>query len=220
MPPFRAAHRNAPNRLLTVNEWLRAHSQNVDAVCPVCEAPVHVRAASSPSTTTHFSHYPNADCPTMEERRDPYRLLVNVPTDPVAGARLLEEVRFHMRELFLSCQALVEGFDFHEFRELLETATARDVWHYQGLTYGMLPFVLVTLRSVFEPTSTVRTDRFYFAFPATIRRQDDLWNLPAHQTRVLWRISAGTGDVRRIEVRTGAPLGEKTWVEALRRALP
>lgn len=220
MPLFRLYHPANPEQLLTVNEWLVTYGAHVRGVCPVCEQPARVRAQSSARTATHFSHFTEANCPTTHERHDPYRLLAGMPVDKAGAVSLRAEARFHVRELFLSCQYLATGLTPAEFRSLLREATVRRVWEYRGLSYAVLPYVLVTLTREFATIPERRTDRMYFAFPAGARRLDDLWNSPHRIQRVLWRITPRVGEVTRFPLELGHPPGEPGWASSLRDAIP
>ncbi len=218
MPLLRALHASAPSHLLTVNEWIATHGK-VDGICPACGESVLIRGASAPNTDTHFSHYPNAACPTVTGKRDPFRALNDIPHDRSAAVDLVRRARYHMRDLFLSCQGLVTGLTVPEFESLLEIATTRNVWYLKGLNFPLLPFVLVSLHEQFEPNQT-RAERMFLVFPSSLRRVDQLWNAAGTGTNIMWRVYPATGNVEVVPVTVNVPPGEWDYVRRARLKLP
>jgi len=202
-----------------VNEWFRIHGKS-DGTCPVCGERVMIRGASAPNTETHFSHYPRSTCPTVLRKRDPFALLHDVHEDAAAAETLVRLARYHVRDLYMSCQGLVKGLSADEFALLLRTATARRVWYLKGLTYPLVPYVLVSLHDVFEPNSKGRSAPFFLVFPASLRRMDELWNARGVGAAHMWRVYPQTGDVEVIPISVDTPPGEFPYVATARTCLP
>lgn len=179
-----------------------------------------IRGASAPNTETHFSHYPRSTCPTVLRKRDPFAVLHDVPEDAAAAETLVRQARYYVRDLYISCQGLAPGLSTDEFALLLRTATSRRVWHLKGLTYPLLPYVLVSLHDVFEPNVKGRNAPFFLVFPASLRRVDELWNATGAGPGHMWRVYPQTGDVEVVPISVDTPPGELRYVASARACLP
>lgn len=174
-------------------DWFHERRKKI-GLCEVCNSEVELRAEASVETSVHFWHGLGASCPTIKKNRKKYQDLPVTEIDREAGIALREEVSKNAYLIFATCNAIVDGLKYSEFKELIAKASEKNIWDYKGLSLSYVPYLLITFHEIFYAKgSKLRDDRYYVILEPSIKYLDDLWNKPTHIKQKIWKISPNKG---------------------------
>lgn len=178
---------------LTTEEFITARrsgrvGNNIEPVCPWCDSVLTVRADANPMRRSHFLHAPNTHCPTIDAGNAPYQDLARVPADPAQRDERILAVADRIEDIYRRCLRLAPGLSSQEFETVIGAASARNVWSYRDLTFGLIPIVLVLCHERFERRAGFRDEPFFFVLGGTHRSTEDLWIRPQLGTTRLLRV--------------------------------
>ncbi|ENU29100.1 MULTISPECIES: hypothetical protein [unclassified Acinetobacter] len=170
------------------------------AVCPLCDHPMELRAEKTTDKSTHLWHGRNAYCPSIPENRIKYESLAARALDKEQGLRLRQEVIENLYNIYMSCNGIVGGLKIGEFKQLLNLATEKGIWDYQGLKLNYVPYVLLTFHEMFyAKDSKIRNERYFIVLEPNIKYLDDLWN-DSRAKQYIWKVSPKHGILEKIAI--------------------
>lgn len=57
------------SKTYNVSKWAQKCNNRNTGLCLVCKEEMYIRASQTPTSKTHFAHYPNSKCPTVKANR-------------------------------------------------------------------------------------------------------------------------------------------------------
>jgi hypothetical protein len=182
-------------------DWFHENRKNV-GLCEVCKSEIELRAGTSIETNVHFWHGKGATCPTIKNNRKKYEDLPSSEMDLEAGKILRQSVKDNAYLVYGTCNAIVDGLKYAEFKELIAKASEKGIWDYKGLALNYVPYLLVTFHDIFYAKgSKLRDDRFYVILEPGMQYLDDLWNKPTNVKQNVWKVSPTKGVLEEIEIK-------------------
>ncbi|MBP2111693.1 hypothetical protein [Paenibacillus silagei] len=183
------------NELYGIDDWLKNCENRKEGLCRVCGEKIYIRADKSENTKTHFSHYRDSKCPTIEKNHRPFAHLNASELDLENGEIIKGKVAEHSFLIFEKCKGMAENLNAKEFRDLIDFATQKEVWNYKGLTFTYVPYILLTCREKFtKGERNYRKSDFYFVFDPNIKNVDELWNQSGKKQK-LWKVDCKDNNV-------------------------
>lgn len=161
-----------------------------NAICETCRKDVYLAGERS-LRSTHFKHFPGADCPSSSEVDKPYLALTPVNGDPAAGQRLRASFRANWQRHYRILSDLVPFLAPEEFIHLLQEATRLRTWEYRPFPEERIPYALILTADF--PNWTSRKYRgnpmrelwLRFWYGTEVGAVEDLWIRQVDKIRLL-----------------------------------
>lgn len=187
---------------LDIVKWeLKYKAIDIKPLCPVCRKELFIRASSTPDKASHFVHYKNSGCPTIDENRKKYEGLRPVEMDFKNAKKIKKEFINNMWLVYQKCNSLCsedpnkKGLNQKQFKKMVDKATENDIWYYKGLTLEYLPYVLLVNYGVFRELKR----KCYFVFDSKLTNYDDLWTKGKVKKKI-WKVYYEDNDVKGINI--------------------
>lgn len=200
-------------------DWF--HEKRKDTgLCEVCRSSIELRAQTSVETSVHFWHGLGSTCPTIKRNRKKYEDLPVTEVDKHAGKLLRQSIKDNAYLVFSSCNAIVDGLKYAEFKDLITKASEKGIWDYKGLSINYIPYLLITFHEMFYARGNkLRDDRYYVILEPGIKYLDDLWNQPTNIKQKVWKVSPTKGVLEELEIKSELD-PEPNWFKNAKQFLP
>lgn len=174
-------------RIINTDSYIKEFGNNKPnfeerPICPVCNQRMSIIAASSPNSTTHFSHMPKSGfCPTKMKSSSPYIGLHPRNPNREKAITIMGKFRENWKKHYFKLNSMVKCLNMNEFINLLKISIDERIWFYADIEEYQIPYIFSTLKD-FPPYESYKIKNEYarkcyfrFWFDSSIRRYDDLW---------------------------------------------
>lgn len=197
-----------------------ANEKGEHAICPVCRQNVNIRGNHQSNRRIHFLHFPNAQCPIVENGGNKYSCLVSIEENPLTIEKRKRDFEELTVKAYLKCHMLCDHkLTLSEYEGLLKLATNKGMWNYHGLVLEYIPYILLTYKDLTRKGYMKRPFNLRFVFSSIINNYSDLWINPKGNTNIIRLSLKGTAIIKQECYILNLLFHEDDWLSPTQRAL-